>query len=268
AMALLWLLSCLALAGSARAALPSCGVPAITPVIRGYNRIVNGESAVPGSWPWQVSLQRNDNFHFCGGSLINENWVITAAHCQVRTTDTVVVGAYDQDSPSPDEQRLAIQKVFRNPKYGLLTNRNDITLIKLATPARLSATVSPVCLPQATDDFPGGMNCVTTGWGLTDPNGTTPSCPGPPPHSLPYPHCHPHPWPHPYPHPYPCAHPHPCPHLHPIPVPIPMLLLKDGAWTLVGIVSWGSSNCSPSRPAVYARVTELLSWINSVLAAN
>ncbi|NWU64164.1 CTR2 protein, partial [Pterocles burchelli] len=245
-----------------------CGVPAITPVIRGYTRIVNGEPAVPGSWPWQVSLQQNGNFHFCGGSLINENWVVTAAHCQVRTTDTVVVGAYDQDSPSPDEQRLAIQKVFKNPRYGLLTNRNDITLLKLATPARLSATVSPVCLPQATDDFPGGMTCVTTGWGLTDPNADdTPAV------------------------------------LQQVALPLltnaqcrrywwfritkdmvcaggngasscmgdsggPLVCQKDGAWTLVGIVSWGSTNCSPSRPAVYARVTKLVSWIDSVLAAN
>lgn len=43
---------------------------------------------------------------------------------------------------------------------------------------------------------------------------------------------------------------------------------KDGAWTLVGIVSWGSSSCSTSMPAVYARVTELRAWIDSVLAAN
>ncbi|XP_009645730.2 chymotrypsinogen 2-like, partial [Egretta garzetta] len=97
-------------------------------------------------------------------------WVVTAAHCGVRTTDTVVVGAYDQLSPSPDEQRLTIEKVFKNPRFNMLTIRDDITLLKLATPARLSASVSPVCLPQATDDFPGGMTCVTTGWGLTDPN--------------------------------------------------------------------------------------------------
>lgn len=43
---------------------------------------------------------------------------------------------------------------------------------------------------------------------------------------------------------------------------------KDGAWTLVGIVSWGSSTCSTSTPGVYARVTKLREWIDSVLAAN
>ncbi|XP_014749776.1 PREDICTED: chymotrypsinogen 2-like, partial [Sturnus vulgaris] len=171
-MALLWVLSCLALAGFARAALPeNCGVPAIAPVIRGYNRIVNGEPAVAGSWPWQVSLQRYNGFHFCGGSLISENWVVTAAHCGVRKTDTVVVGAYDQDAPGPDQQKLTIEKVFKNPKFNMLTIHDDITLIKLATPAQLSDRVSPVCLPKATDDFAGGTTCVTTGWGLTDPNG-------------------------------------------------------------------------------------------------
>ncbi|KAM9182873.1 chymotrypsinogen B-like [Mergus octosetaceus] len=266
-MALLWLLSCLALAGSARAA-ASCGVPAIAPVIRGYNRIVNGEPAVPGSWPWQVSLQRYGNFHFCGGSLISEQWVVTAAHCGVKTTDTVVLGEYDQETESGDVQRLSIAKVFCNPSYSSLTIRNDITLIKLATPAQLNARVSPVCLPQATDDFPGGLTCVTTGWGLTDASAdTTPAV------------------------------------LQQVALPLltnaqckqywgfriydvmvcagadgasscmgdsggPLVCQKDGAWTLVGIVSWGSSSCSTSTPGVYARVTKLRDWIDSVLAAN
>lgn len=48
----------------------------------------------------------------------------------------------------------------------------------------------------------------------------------------------------------------------------PLVCQKDGAWTLVGIVSWGSSSCSTSMPGVYARVTELRAWIDSVLAAN
>ncbi|XP_068026228.1 chymotrypsinogen 2-like [Melanerpes formicivorus] len=268
-MAFLWLLSCLALAGFARAALPeSCGVPAITPVIRGYTRIVNGEPAVPGSWPWQVSLQRYDGFHFCGGSLISENWVVTAAHCGVRKTDTVVVGAYDQDAPTDAQQKLTIEEVFKNPKFNMLTIRDDITLIKLATPARLTQRVSPVCLPTATEDFPGGTTCVTTGWGLTDPNASnTPAV------------------------------------LQQVALPLltndqckefwgfrilssmicagadgatscmgdsggPLVCQKDGAWTLVGIVSWGSATCDPEVPGVYARVTELRGWIDSILEAN
>ncbi|CAM4634444.1 unnamed protein product, partial [Lepidochelys olivacea] len=81
-MAFLWLLPCLAFLGAAH----GCGLPAIQPVISGYARIMNGETAVPGSWPWQVSLQDNTSFHFCGGSLISENWVVTTAHCSVRVT--------------------------------------------------------------------------------------------------------------------------------------------------------------------------------------
>ena len=53
----------------------------------------------------------------------------------------------------------------------MLTVRNDITLLKLATPARFSETVSPVCLPAATDEFPPGLLCATTGWGKTKHNG-------------------------------------------------------------------------------------------------
>lgn len=60
-----------------------CGVPAIKPALNANQRIVNGENAVPGSWPWQVSLQDTSGFHFCGGSLISPNWVVTAAHCNV-----------------------------------------------------------------------------------------------------------------------------------------------------------------------------------------
>uniref|UniRef100_A0A8D1J2F6 chymotrypsin n=1 Tax=Sus scrofa TaxID=9823 RepID=A0A8D1J2F6_PIG len=162
-MAFLWILSCFALVGTAF----SCGVPAIPPVLSGLSRIVNGEDAVPGSWPWQVSLQDSTGFHFCGGSLISEDWVVTAAHCGVTTSDVVVAGEYDQASDAEDIQVLKIAKVFKNPNFSLLTVRNDITLLKLATPARFSRTVSAVCLPSASDDFPAGTLCATTGWGKT-----------------------------------------------------------------------------------------------------
>ena len=56
-----------------------CGNPAIDPQVKG--RIVNGQEARPHSWPWQVSLQV-EGWHFCGGTLINEQWVVSAAHCE------------------------------------------------------------------------------------------------------------------------------------------------------------------------------------------
>uniref|UniRef100_A0A673UWW0 Peptidase S1 domain-containing protein n=1 Tax=Suricata suricatta TaxID=37032 RepID=A0A673UWW0_SURSU len=166
-MAFLWLLSCFALVG---AAFGDCGLPAIKPVLNGLSRIVNGEDAVPGSWPWQVSLQDSTGFHFCGGSLISEDWVVTAAHCGVRTSHLVVAGEFDQGASEENIQVLKIAQVFKNPKFNMLTIRNDITLLKLATPARFSETVSPVCLPAASDEFPPGLLCATTGWGKTKHN--------------------------------------------------------------------------------------------------
>uniref|UniRef100_A0A8C9JHJ7 Peptidase S1 domain-containing protein n=1 Tax=Panthera tigris altaica TaxID=74533 RepID=A0A8C9JHJ7_PANTA len=273
-MAFLWLLSCFALVG---AAFGQCGVPAIEPVLNGLSRIVNGEDAVPGSWPWQVSLQDKTGFHFCGGSLISEDWVVTAAHCGVRTSHVVVAGEFDQHANEENIQVLKIAKVFKNPKFNMLTIRNDITLLKLATPARFSETVSPVCLPAATDEFPPGLLCATTGWGKTkhNANQTPDKLHKPPARSLP-PHLS-----------FVCTEPArgqvrahtgaPAPGFRLVNRSFlllqgdsggPLVCQKDGAWTLVGIVSWGSGTCSTSVPAVYARVTELIPWVQEILAAN
>merc|ERR1712203_766847 len=128
-MAFLWIISCLA--------------------------FVSAEEAVPHSWPWQVSLQQSNGFHFCGGSLINENWVVTAAHCNVRTYHRVIVGEHDKGSYSNTEdiQILKPAKVFTHPAWNPRTINNDISLIKLAAPARLGTNVSPVCLAESSDVF-------------------------------------------------------------------------------------------------------------------
>uniref|UniRef100_A0A3Q2PKG2 chymotrypsin n=1 Tax=Fundulus heteroclitus TaxID=8078 RepID=A0A3Q2PKG2_FUNHE len=264
-MASLWIVSCLAFISTAY----GCGVPAIPPRVTGYARIVNGEKAVPHSWPWQVSLQQSTGFHFCGGSLINENWVVTAAHCNVRTYHRVVAGEHDRSSFSnEDVQVLKPAQVFTHPSWNPSTINNDIALIKLATPARLGSNVSPVCLAESTDNFAPDSTCVTSGWGLTRYNAlNTPS------------------------------------KLQQAALPLlsnsdckqhwgsnisdvmicaggagatscmgdsggPLVCEKDNAWTLVGIVSWGSSRCSTTTPAVYARVTELRGWVDQILAAN
>uniref|UniRef100_A0A8C6FHG1 Peptidase S1 domain-containing protein n=1 Tax=Moschus moschiferus TaxID=68415 RepID=A0A8C6FHG1_MOSMO len=245
-----------------------CGVPAIDPVLSGLSRIVNGEDAVPGSWPWQVSLQTSSGFHFCGGSLISEDWVVTAAHCGVRKGHLVVAGVSDQGSEEEAGQVLRVAEVFEHPQWDPRAVRNDVALLKLAAPARLSAAVAPVCLPGADASFPAGSLCAVTGWGKTRYNAfNTPD------------------------------------KLQQATLPIlsnadckefwgskitdvmicagasgisscmgdsggPLVCQKDGAWTLAGIVSWGSSRCSPFLPGVYARVSKFIPWILEVLEAN
>ncbi|KAM3828798.1 chymotrypsinogen A-like [Vipera latastei] len=269
-MAALWFLPCLAFFSAAAAFVlpPPCGDPAIKPVITSYSRIVNGEDAVPGSWPWQVSLQEASGWHFCGGSLINENWVVTAAHCGVTTKDVVVLGEFDRSSPEEDIQRLAVQKFIIHPDWDSAQLTNDIALIKLATPAVFSETVSPVCLTDASDSFQSGDLCVTTGWGKTRYNAfDTPS------------------------------------KLQQTALPLlsneqcmefwgdqisdsmicaggagssscmgdsggPLVCQNGNIWKLVGSVSWGSGYCSVTTPAVYARVSVLRDWLESTMANN
>uniref|UniRef100_UPI00398EACA0 chymotrypsin B-like n=1 Tax=Pristiophorus japonicus TaxID=55135 RepID=UPI00398EACA0 len=265
-MAFLWILSCLAFLGAAYGR--NCGIPAITPVVTGYARIVNGEDAVPGSWPWQVSLQQTNGFHFCGGSLISENWVVTAAHCSVSSRHVVVIGEYNKCSADVKTQSIRVAKAITHPKWDSSTINNDITLVKLSSPATFNARVSPVCLARANDNFSAGKLCVTTGWGLTRSNayGT------------------------------PCI-------LQQTSLPLlsktqcqkywgnmisdvmvcagasgatscmgdsggPLVCQEGGTWYLAGIVSWGSGSCSTKTPGVYGRVTEFRSWIDQTLANN
>lgn len=67
---------------------------------------------------------------------------------------------------------VSVRQVFTHPKWNPQTIDYDIALIKLATPAKLSRTVSPVCLGETRDHFYSGELCVTTGWGKTRYNGT------------------------------------------------------------------------------------------------
>ncbi|KAI3376737.1 hypothetical protein L3Q82_000009 [Scortum barcoo] len=93
-MAFLWIVSCFAFI-SCRLRLRHPRHPPTGERLR-PSRSSTCEEAVPHSWPWQVSLQQSNGFHFCGGSLINENWVVTAAHCNVGIYHRVIAGEHDK----------------------------------------------------------------------------------------------------------------------------------------------------------------------------
>ncbi|KAK9392787.1 chymotrypsin-like protease CTRL-1 [Crotalus adamanteus] len=143
-----------------------CGIPSIKPNVKDTDRIINGVNAIRGSWPWQVSLQTSSRNHFCGGSLINQNWVATAAHCKVKAgTHFAYFGLYNRYDNAAPAQRRSIVKVITNPSWDPYNINNDITLLKLSAPVQLNAYVSPVCLASSNEVLPAGLKCATTGWG-------------------------------------------------------------------------------------------------------
>ncbi|KAL6030217.1 hypothetical protein STEG23_035745 [Scotinomys teguina] len=130
------------------------------------DKIVGGYTCQANSLPYQVSL--NSGYHFCGGSLINAQWVVSAAHCY-KSRIQVRLGEHNINVLEGNEQFVTAAKSIRHPKYNSWTLDNDIMLIKLASPVDLNARVAPVSLPSSC--APAGTQCLISGWGNTLSNG-------------------------------------------------------------------------------------------------
>merc|ERR1719374_226955 len=89
----------------------------------GIGRIVGGEEAADGEFPWQVSLRSIGaigSTHFCGGSVLSENWIVTAAHCcagQGPLSMHVVAGGIKLNNNEGEEERRDIDKIIGHPDY-------------------------------------------------------------------------------------------------------------------------------------------------------
>ncbi|XP_035663545.1 atrial natriuretic peptide-converting enzyme-like [Branchiostoma floridae] len=246
---------------------------------RSNERIINGQDAQRGAWPWQVQLKRGSgSIPFCGGTLIDREWVLSAAHCfhgfNWRPTDLhVVIGAQNLRTPPIDQGSIVVTPLqfFVKEDYDPNRINNDIALIKIPPVDYPTDYINSACLPEAQEVFNGNSLCFTTGWGVTDEgrmadvlqearvplidNGV---CNGPTSYAgaltdkmL-------------------CAGylaggidacqgdsggPLVCQN-------------SQGRWSLVGITSWGYGCASENFPGVYARVQSFLPWIADKMAAN
>ncbi|KAI4811698.1 hypothetical protein KUCAC02_014575 [Chaenocephalus aceratus] len=126
------------------------------------DKIVGGKECTPHSMPHQVSL--NSGYHFCGGSLVNENWVVSAAHCYKSRVE-VRMGEHHIRVTEGNEQFISSSRVIRHPNYNPYNIDNDIMLIKLSKPATLNQYVQAVALPSSC--APAGTMCTVSGWGST-----------------------------------------------------------------------------------------------------
>jgi len=237
--------------------------------------IVGGRESRPGENPWQVSLLRPSGSHFCGGIIINEDWVLTAAHCveyQSASRVRVTVGEHDRSAiDNPSRTILGVSEIIEHEMYDVLADFDaDIALLKLSSKITFSEDVQPVCPPERNNDYVDNT-CTVSGWGtLSSGGGFLPKV------------------------------------LQQVNLPIPTnadCQRSIGVWyditdgmicagnipenekdscqgdsggpmvvrnseerfEVVGIVSWGLG-CANGTPGVYARVSQYMDWIESKIA--
>uniref|UniRef100_A0A6I8R6X3 Prostasin n=1 Tax=Xenopus tropicalis TaxID=8364 RepID=A0A6I8R6X3_XENTR len=249
---------------------PGCGVPLVR------SRIMGGQEAPYGKWPWQANLRRPGYYPYCGGTLIGEKWILTAAACihsNTKSSFQVFVGDYNLDNTDKGEQPVSVKRIIIHPSYREGYLNDNIALLELATKVQMNKVTLPVCLPDASVTFPDGQKCSVTGWGqimdggdprvlrevevkmmsndrcntlfnIPDAYGRTTAnltdtmlCAG-----------------------YAKGGRDSCNG----DVGGPLVCPKDGRWYLAGVVSGGDGCGKPNRPGIYTRVSSYIKWITGV----
>merc|ERR1712025_632062 len=135
------------------------------------DRIVGGFEAEPNQWPWQVAMFV-DNAWFCGGSLISENYVLTAAHCvDGASYYDIMAGAHNvRESSEPNRVEITSFNGWYHPQWDPNTLSNDIALIELPSPITFNDYIKPSCLPSVGDTADPNELVTATGWGKPSDN--------------------------------------------------------------------------------------------------
>ncbi|RMX47449.1 hypothetical protein pdam_00002138 [Pocillopora damicornis] len=168
-----------------------CPLKARSPSTLTSGRIVGGRVTHIRDWPWQVGLKLpHGGGIFCGGSLLNQEWVLTAAHCVkdlalrrrknemcVDPVSTrrlqVVLGESDLKKVEGHEISSGVSKLCIHQKYNERTMDFDIALLHLNKPVNYSDAVSPICMPSSSWNSSNTSQCYVTGWGQIREAGPT-----------------------------------------------------------------------------------------------
>nr|XP_012640326.1 coagulation factor XI [Microcebus murinus]XP_012640328.1 coagulation factor XI [Microcebus murinus]XP_012640329.1 coagulation factor XI [Microcebus murinus] len=232
-------------------------------------RIVGGTASVHGEWPWQVTLHVTSptQRHLCGGSIIGNQWILTAAHCFYGLESPKLLRVYsgilNQSEIKEDTPFFGVQEIIVHDQYKTAEGGYDIALLKLETAMNYTDSQRPICLPSKGDRHVTYMDCWVTGWGyrkLRDKVQNT---------------------------------------LQKASIPLvaneecqmryrrhkitnkmicagykeggkdackgdsggPLSCKHDEIWQLVGITSWGEGCAQRERPGVYTNVVEYVDWI-------
>uniref|UniRef100_A0A672HTN2 trypsin n=1 Tax=Salarias fasciatus TaxID=181472 RepID=A0A672HTN2_SALFA len=110
------------------------------------DKIVGGYECRKNSVPYQVSLFTG--YNFCGGILLSDEWVLSAAHCKSKSDVEVRLGEHNIFEPDGTEQHIMSAEFIRHPDYNPRTQDGDIMLIRLSRPAVLNSYVQPAALPS------------------------------------------------------------------------------------------------------------------------
>ncbi|XP_052394637.1 trypsin-1-like [Carassius gibelio] len=241
------------------------------------NRIVGGEDATTGAWPWQVSIHLTGSGHFCGGTLINKDWVLTAAHCFHKDDHIkMYFGRLNQSGSNTYEMSRTASQIINHPNYTyiyMLKIDNDIALVQLSSSVTFSDYIKPVCLAAAGSVFGGGTKSWVTGWGTLQSGGT--QIPNTLQQVM-----------------VPVVNNRACDNAYGGVFKItsnmicagllnqggkdsclidsggPMVSKNGSLWIQSGVVSFGRGCADPKYPGVYSRVSEYQDWIKSYTGSN
>jgi uncharacterized protein YegL len=137
-------------------------------------RVYNGERSLPSSWPWLAALYTSDTgigYKFsCGATLLNENWVITTAHCvfDYRNAKHLIhiklgkyrIGYHDLHKKTYGVDVIVIGDSRGRNEYNPYTYNNDIALLKLNESVSFTRNIRPVCLFQAPEYYHSSLTSV------------------------------------------------------------------------------------------------------------